>query len=68
MSIQPVITLFAVIGLLLMFQVNKFRILYRFYKPRYYSSIVNNLVNYLINLSLLIFGLGMLVFMNWQAN
>ena len=47
MILQPIITLFAVIGLLLMFMVNKYRILYRFFKPRFYSSAVNNLVNYL---------------------
>ena len=66
MILQPIITLFAVIGLLLMFHVNKYRILYRFFKPRFYSATVNNLVNYLLNLSPMIFALGMLVFINWQ--
>lgn len=68
MSLQPIITIFAVLGLLLMFQVNKYRILYRFFKPRFYSATVNNLVNYLLNLSPMIFALGMLVFINWQKS
>jgi len=66
MSLQPIISLFAVVGLLLMFFVNKYRLLYRFFKPRYYSSTVNALVSYLLALSPLFFALGMLVFTNWQ--
>lgn len=66
--LQPVIAVFAVIGLLLMFFVNKYRILYRFFKPRFYSATVNSLVNYLLNLSPMIFALGMLVFINWQKD
>lgn len=66
MSLQPIISFFAVIGLILMFFVNKYRLLYRFFRPHYFSSTVNNLVGYLLGLSPLVFGLGMLVFINWQ--
>jgi hypothetical protein len=68
MSIQPIIALFAVVGFIFMYEVNKYRLLYRFYKPRYYSSTVNVLVNYLLNLSPMIFGLGMLIWTNWQSD
>jgi len=37
MCIQPIIAIFAIVGLLLMYFGNKYRILYRFFKPRYYS-------------------------------
>lgn len=68
MCVQPIIAVFAVIGLILMFLVNKYRILYRFFKPRYYSSTVNTFVDYLLNVSPVTFGLGMLIFTNWQTD
>lgn len=67
-SLQPIIAFFAFCGLGLIFFINKYRILYRFGKPKFNSSVVNSLVNILLHLGPIFLGLGLLVFTNWQTN
>ena len=61
------ITVFAPIGLLLMLLTNKYRLLYRFNKPNFHSASVNNMLAFILKVSMVGFGIGQLYFMNFQA-
>ncbi len=67
MTLQPIIALFAPIGLTLMYLTNKYRLLYRFKKPNFHSSSVNTMLTFILKLSLVAFSLGQLYFINFQA-
>lgn len=66
MPIQPIIALFAPVGLTLMYLTNKYRLLYRFKKPNFHSSSVNIMLTFILKLSLVAFSLGQLYFINFQ--
>ena len=66
LPLQPIIALFAPIGLGLMFGTNKYRLLNRFNKPNFHSSSVNNMLSFILKCSLLAFSTGQLYFMNFQ--
>ena len=67
MPLQPIIAIFAPIGLLLMFLTNKYRLLYRLRKPNFHSATVNALLSFILKLSVVAFALGQLYFINFQA-
>jgi hypothetical protein len=67
MTVQPIIAVFAPIGLTLMYLTNKYRLLYRFKKPNFHSSSVNTMLTFILKLSLVAFSLGQLYFINFQA-
>jgi hypothetical protein len=67
LPLQPVIALFAPVGLTLMFLCNKYRLLNRFNKPNFHSSTVNGMLALVLKSSLLAFTLGQLYFMNFQS-
>lgn len=66
MPLQPIIALFAPIGLMFMYLTNKYRLLYRFKKPNFHSSSVNSMLTFILKLSLVSFSLGQLYFINFQ--
>jgi hypothetical protein len=66
MAVQPIIAVFAPVGLLLMYFTNKYRLLYRFNKPNFHSSSVNTMLTFILKLSLVAFSLGQLYFINFQ--
>jgi len=51
----------------MMFFTNKYRLLYRFNKPNFHSSSVNNMLTFFLKFSLIGFSVGQLYFMNFQA-
>lgn len=66
MTVQPIIAVFAPVGLTLMYFTNKYRLLYRFNKPNFHSGSVNSMLAFILKLSVVAFSLGQLYFINFQ--
>jgi hypothetical protein len=66
LPLQPILAAFALLGLTFLYLINKYRVLYRFTKPKFNSSAVNSLINYILLCAPVVFAVGMLVFTNWQ--
>lgn len=62
---QPIISIFAPIGLILYYSVTKRNLLYHFQRPHYHSSSINSVVDLMLLLSLLAFGFGNLMVNNF---
>jgi hypothetical protein len=65
MPMQPIIALFAPVGLGLIFAVNKYKLYYRFDRPRFHSFQVNNLLDWFVGLGPVALGLGQVYAMIW---
>lgn len=62
---QPIISIFAPIGLILYYLSTKRNLLYHFSRPNYHSSTINSVVDSMLLLSLLAFGFGNLMVNNF---
>ena len=62
---QPIIALFAPIGLTLYYLASKRNLFYHYRRPHFYESTINMAVNWILRLSLISFGLGNLTFNNF---
>lgn len=65
MPMQPIIAVFAPIGLILIFGVNKYKLLFRFDRPRFHSLDVNNLLDWFFSFGPVTFALGQLYALVW---
>jgi hypothetical protein len=66
MTLQPMICLFAPLGLAGMYLTNKYRLFYRFVKPKFNSNSVNTIISFILKFSVIGFSLGQLFFVNFQ--
>lgn len=60
MSIQPIITLMATLGIFLMFYSDKYVLLYRSARPKPSSSLINDSLNRILSLIVVVYSLGSL--------
>lgn len=65
MPMQPIITLFAAIALTLIYFSNKYRLYYRFDRPRFYGFQVNDALDYILGFAPVIFSLGQIYAVVW---
>ena len=62
---QPIIALFAPIGLVMYYFVNKRNLFYHLQRPNYHDSSINSVVDMILLLSLIAFGFGHLTVINF---
>ena len=65
MPLQPIIAVFSPIGLGLIYGVNKYKLFFRFDRPRFHSFAVNNLIDWILALAPVVFALGQLYAVIW---
>ena len=65
MPIQPIVCLFAPIALALIYFCNKYRLFYRFDRPRFYGFQVNDTLDYILGLAPVVFCLGEIYAVIW---
>ena len=65
LPIQPIIGLFAPIGLGLIFAVNKYKLFYRFHRPKFHTFMVNNILDWFLGLGPVAFALGQIYTFIW---
>jgi hypothetical protein len=65
MPLQPIVALFSPIGLGLIYGVNKYKLFFRFDRPRFHSFAVNDLVDWILAFAPVVFALGQLYAIVW---
>lgn len=65
MALQPIIILFAILGIIFMYQAQKFSLFYQSIRPKPSSNIITLSMNSLFYFSIIAYGLGSLTWTNF---
>lgn len=65
LPLQPIIGLFAPIGLGLIFAVNKYKLFYRFHRPKFHTFLVSDILQWILSLGPIALALGQIYIFIW---